>query len=126
MRLLVTNVTDAAATTTTTATTTAASTPAAVFAIAHSGQTHCTRAVPAKTAAYKRLKFLKSSTFKPKVETVTVKLSFARHKCMGDLTIVMLVFLFDFPVLLLQFFPAKVLHTLHSCKIRGSENRKRR
>ena len=43
------------------------------------------RAVPAKTTAYKRLKFLKSSTLEPKVKPVTENLSFICRICIENL-----------------------------------------
>ena len=54
----------------------------------HSGQTHYVRPVPAKTVAAKCLKFVKSSTFKPKIKTFTEDLSFVRRVCIEILTIV--------------------------------------
>ena len=44
-----------------------------MYPLLHSGQTYCARAIPAKTAtAFKRLKFVKISSFKAKLKTVSL------------------------------------------------------
>ena len=95
----------------------------------HSGQTHCARAIPAKTAAAKCLKFAKSFTLKPKVKKFTEKFSFVRRVCIANLIIIIHLLyrlVFWFTTAFLVTFPYKLLahYASNSWKSQGSENRK--